>query len=338
MNRLPRNSHGFMQVEMFIVSVLLLVMSGAVAMMVIRTQRAQNYVERNASVTTGAQDVIERMREDVSSSARLFQGDADGIAYLTGLDRASLPGLSSARMPKLDPTGTFRKDAVGLEKTGNVLLFAKHDRTDTFDVGTIASPEFVRVNVYRLVCYYLRKVPPVSSDQPAGMDIARWVSAPLVDLDQVEQVEDVAKRAQLLMHFYDGTNPVDPMLPYPAARILWRPRAAFATAFKEIDAGGNIVDPMSGFQVASDPGRTRRQFFGYRHLAVAQNSDGPGRGLCQFALQDDSGDGFPHGFEVQIIGTASARQVLLRLVVTSAGIGVDRSWIRVQSIVDARDA
>ena len=40
-------------------------------------------------------------------------------------------------------------------------------------------------------------------------------------------------------------------------------------------------------------------------------------GVGAFSVLDNSGDGYPHGFEVQIIGPSSGRQVLLHLIVVS---------------------
>jgi hypothetical protein len=39
----------------------------------------------------------------------------------------------------------------------------------------------------------------------------------------------------------------------------------------------------------------------------------------QFATVIAGGDGFPHGFEVQIVGPSGAREVLLKLVLAKSG-------------------
>ena len=63
-------------------------------------------------------------------------------------------------------------------------------------------------------------------------------------------------------------------------------------------------------------------------------------GVARFGLLDNNaggGDGFPHGFEVQIVGPTSARQVLVHLVVVSARLHGQLAWSDIQTVVDARD-
>lgn len=328
---------GFLEVEIIIVGILILVMSAAVALMVVRAQRAQGYLERSALVTNAAQSVLESIRSAVSSSARIFHADAQGQAYLAGLDRSTVAGLDSVRLPIVDSDGIFKTDQTGNEITGNLLLFAKHDRTDSFDVGS-GPPELVRVNVYRLHAYYLRRIPGKDIHAEVdSLDLVSWVSEPLVDRDQAMQIPDPAKRAALLAHLYAGTNPVEPQYPYPAARLLWRIGDGFSTAFARINADGSTSGVSVSFKVPMDEQRSRPDQLEYRKLAVTSNVAGSDRGVPAFGLIDNANDGFPHGFEVQVIGPASARQVLIRLTLVSGHQGAERAWMTVQSLADARD-
>ena len=74
-----------------------------------------------------------------------------------------------------------------------------------------------------------------------------------------------------------------------------------------------------------------------RHHSIATNFAPPGHGVASYGLVDATGDGFPHGFEVQVVGPSSARQTLLHLVVTSTNRRIQYAWSDVQIVIDTRD-
>ena len=76
---------------------------------------------------------------------------------------------------------------------------------------------------------------------------------------------------------------------------------------------------------------------GFRKMAIAGNAAGPDRGVAAFALVDTGGDGFPHGFETQIIGPAGARQVLVHVTVVSQGAARLRAWLDLTNVSETRD-
>jgi hypothetical protein len=56
-----------------------------------------------------------------------------------------------------------------------------------------------------------------------------------------------------------------------------------------------------------------------------------------FSRVDNTLPGFPHGFEVQLIGPAAARQLLIRLAVVSINRAGHRAYARNEVIQDCRD-
>ncbi len=330
---------GLTLVELIIVMTLLVVLSGAIFGVLLRTERAQVFAETDTSLTGAGQDILEAIRGDVGRAFRLFVAGTEGAAYLSGLDRSSAPPLGNSRLPVLDTSLLFEKDIAGGETAGNLLLMAVHDRTDVFDLT--GSGELRRTNVYRLVVWYLRPIPGSDPGKRIGsLDFVRWVSVPLADRNQVEEISDPGQRTALLVHLFNGDNPQDPALPFPPVRHLWRPGDPFPSAFLVVDSGGTTNAVPPGFELAMDPKRTRNGLLAHRGLAVASNLAGEEHGIARWSIRSDTGSGFPHGFESKILGPASARQVLLHFVLVSRRGEVPselRNWADFQGLAETRD-
>ena len=333
-----RYSRGYLEVEMIIVLVLVTIMAGAVGLMLSRAQKAQRHVQRQSTIAVTGQDIIEKMRKEVSSSVLLFKKDLLGQAYFAGLDTATVVPLASSRLPVLSSKGTFRKDEIGSEKTGNVLIYAFHDRTDSFNVGTEEMPKLVRSNIYRIVAWYLVEIPGKdSASEVAAFDLVHWVSEALVDRDQVDKIVDPLEKDRLLIHLFAGSNPEEPQLPYAPTRHLWKLAANFDAAFAEFDENAVIQPVPEDFKIPMSPTRSRSQHLGFKRLALSSNVAGSRRGLARFGIQDNTGDGFPHGLEIQLIGPVSARQVLIHMTLCSDSPPSEQAWLNLQAISATRD-
>jgi hypothetical protein len=110
--------------------------------------------------------------------------------------------------------------------------------------------------------------------------------------------------------------------------------------FRQIDTDGTLSDaPINGrpdpWQIlpAVDAGGGMVAF---RHASVASNFDIPAPGIARFGLRDDAA-GFPHGFETQIIGPNSARQVLVHLVLIDLRRKGAPAWSQMQTVMTGRD-
>ncbi len=332
------SSWGFSLVELIVVLALIGILVASIVSLAVRSQNAQTFAERNAAATLVAQGTLDQVRRDVGSSTRLFQNDAEGTAYLAGMDLNGL-GLIVGRLPKIVSDGIFEKETSTDLKTGNILFFVRQERTDRFDRS--GAGDFVRTDVYRFILYSLRRIPGKDPTQDLNaFDLVRWVSAPVADLSQIESIADPLEQENVCAHLYAGTNPAEPTFPFAPVRYLWRPGEDFSLAFEKIGFDGKRNPVASGFQVPRDAQKSNFNLLSPRNLAIASNVSGAPRGVGAFGLLDSGGDGFPHGFETQIVGPASARQVLAHLVFVNNARAKDNSkrvWINFQTVVETRD-
>jgi hypothetical protein len=74
-----------------------------------------------------------------------------------------------------------------------------------------------------------------------------------------------------------------------------------------------------------------------RGLSIATNWARANLGVSRFGIASQTGDGFPHGFEIQIVGPAAARQVLIHMSLLSTHSRGRRAFLEISSISDGRD-
>ena len=89
-------SAGFTIVELTISAVILIMMTYAVTTLTISGSAAQKYAERVSRVTEIAQDIVDEIRRDLTSSVRLFHKDAIGAkrVWTFGYKAGSRTGLA----------------------------------------------------------------------------------------------------------------------------------------------------------------------------------------------------------------------------------------------------
>ena len=75
----------------------------------------------------------------------------------------------------------------------------------------------------------------------------------------------------------------------------------------------------------------------YRYHSVATNYARRTMGVGRFGIVDNTGEGFPHGFEVQITGSSAARQALVHIVLVSTNLKGQVAVSDIQTVIDARD-
>ena len=327
---------GFTLVEVAVVAVLILVLGIAMTSMAHRGREAQDFVQRSSRVNESAQAILGEMRRRVSSSMRLFYQDVEGQAYFAGLDTSPMPPIAKTKLPGVRRDGSFAKETSSDLRTGNALLLARHERTTNYEVDTSGTRH--RVDVYRLHAIYLVARPNFDPDQSVdGLELAHWISEPLVDWGQVEQLADPAKEQTLLQQLYTGVNPDEPTRPWPPARVLWRPGTDFSLAFAQIQSDGTRQPVPAGWRVPMSPERSKRDRLATVGLSVAGNAAGSARGVARFGIIDPADGGFPHGFETQVIGPASARQVLVHLTLVNAPRRTQRAWHDLVGVAETRD-
>lgn len=338
---------GFTLLETLIATVILLMMVFLVATLSDSGSAAQRYAGRITRATELGQDIVTEMRRLVASSVRLFHDDVDGRGYLGIVDLPFSSTRLAGRLPRLRSMAIFERES-GTPITGNILLFARHAWTDTY--ACLTSGNSYGLDVFRICCYYLR--PDGDGLVPGsmlGLNLCRYTSEPMVAGEQIDAIADVGDRAEVLQSLLAGRTTADTIAqPDPihsVVQVVWRVNGSPTApgTLREIDPGtltlsDNPLPPRpSTWVIARDLAHTDAGLLQFRHFSVATVWSPDSFGVGRFSQVATTGEGFPHGFEVQAIGPAAARQVLLRLTIVSTVRASLPAWTATEIIQDCRD-
>lgn len=332
---------GFTLLEVVMVTAILVSSILVVVQLFLRSNQAQELAIQLNRTTVINQSLLQGMRVELGSSVRLFQNDALGNAYLASLSPVGVRPPITCNLPTIDPNGIFRQEATTGSMTGNTLLFANHSWTDEFEC---LSTNRYSVEVFRLTRYYLSEEDGgPQPGTPIGLNLCRWVSEPMADGTQIDDITDPTDRAEILEHLRTATPDVNGET-HTVIELVWRlgDDPAVLDTFRQIDVGGTLSSvPLaprtSPWRVARDPRLSSDDLLHYRHLSVATNYAHSAAGVGLFSVMDNTGDGFPHGFEVQIIGPSAGRQVLLQLSIASTRRGGLPAVSSQKVVVSTRD-
>jgi type II secretory pathway pseudopilin PulG len=339
----PQRQSGFTFVEVTIAAALVLILAWLVATLIIDGTRAQKYAERQARVTEITQDIVDEMRSSLGASIRIFGADAVGQSYRSRvvLQQGMHAPLSTGRLPSIVAGGSFDEELPQELRTGNELLMARFAWTDEFRTET---DSVFRVDVYRLEYWYLTPdgLGP-REGAPDGLNLARWVSEPLADSVQIDRIADPAERQAVCRHLRQATPGTDGRVRDPVS-VVWHVGEAPDTTgtFQSIQEDGSLqnappVGRSATWEIHGDTRLSDPDILVYRHHSVATNFARSVMGVGRFGLISPDGDGFPHGFEVQVIGPSAARQILLHLSLVSSNNNGRRGFYDMQVVVDVRD-
>jgi hypothetical protein len=166
----------------------------------------------------------------------------------------------------------------------------------------------------------------------------------LADGNQIDRITNGVERTEMLLHLLQRT-PDTAGVVHDQVSLVWAgylPIQDLGT-LREIDAGGALLtspSPARGgteWRIRPELRLCDADMLVYRHHSVATNFAQNGTGVGRFSVPTAVNLGFPHGFEVQIIGPPSARQILLHLTVVSTNRNGQRAYADLQTIVDSRD-
>jgi len=332
---------GFTLLELVIAAVLLSMMVIAVASLSVSGADAQEFARRQNRATEVNQDLMDQVRLELVSCVRLFGGDVEGDSNLALLDLAGVPQpLADVRLPKISPNEKIRQDTLMNEITGNSLFFTRLAWSDRF---RCTSGTDYLVDVYRWVYYYPT---PEGAGPTAGSNIGlnfvRVASEPLVDASGVDRITNVLDRLEVLRHLVDATPDVNGKRHSPC-QVVWK-RGALASVvgtLRQIDPAGALSDNPTGARpspwniLRSDA--VVKGLLAYRHHSLATNYCRASFNVGSYSVPLNTGSGFPHGFEVQIVGPTSARQALIHMVLCSTIKRLQPAWSDMQMIVDVRE-
>ncbi|MFM1873885.1 MAG: hypothetical protein RL398_3307 [Planctomycetota bacterium] len=338
--RARRFEAGFSMIEMIVAALLLSLMILAVTTLAINGGDAQEYARRLNRSTEITQDLIDQLRMELLTSIRVFGNDQDGADHLDRLDLAGAPPLlAGSVLPTVSAVASIDADTVERALTGNSLFFARLGWTDRY---RCTSGEEYLVDVYRWVYYYLTPEDggPMAG-RAIGLNLVRVESEPLVDGIGIDRISSSTDRAQVLRHLAQGTADVTGQA-RPKAAVVWLRDGDPATSgtFRQInESTGALSNSPSGrpspWTILRSESRVQG-LLSYRHHSIATEF-GTTTPASRFGVRSTTGVGFPHGFEVQVVGPSSARQILIHFAVASTNQRGLTAYADQQVVLDVRD-
>jgi hypothetical protein len=332
---------GFTLLEMLIVAVLTLSMVYVVTTLSISGSDAQKYAERMGRATEVTQDLSGEIRRELNSSVRLLTNDALGSAYRGLLKMSAMPTPIAGRLPRLDPTAIFDRELAAAPRTGNELFFAKHAWTDEF---LCTSGARYRVDVYRIILYYMAAAGGgPQPGTPYGLNLCKFTSEPFADGGQIDEITVGADQQEVLLHLLNQTPDTGGRVHgrVEVVCLLGDDPGAVGTLRQILPSGllsATTAAPRDGsWNLVPDLARSSTSLLDVKHHSIATNHARSSFGVGRFSVVSMTGDGFPHGFETQVIGPSGARQVLLCLAIVSTNRQGHTAHALQQTVVDARD-
>jgi hypothetical protein len=221
--------------------------------------------------------------------------------------------LGDSKLPVLLPNGIMEKDDPGARYTGNCLLFLKAEEPFGYK-GVGGSQDIRRIDIFRVVAIYLKRKEGVTQplgDRPDGLDLVVFRSVPLIDRSEIDAILDDVEREQVLSLARQERR----------VKFLFDTRQPIMQALANFSDLGTIdPSPPDPYILPADTVRGREYLFEHIAISVATNGTPAHYGIGRFAELDTNGEGFPHGFEARIIGSAGARQILLHLTLVLPAI------------------
>ncbi len=266
-------------------------------------------------LTEWAQQGVNKVSGEVPMARRIFRNDAQGNLYLAALEPpVDYPMIGNVKLPVPKDLGTFRADTVGDEQTGNVLLLCKQQ--PVFQT-TLGSGVTRRIDVYTLVLFYPSAVNLSMGPYTRSLVLARWESIEFGDYLEITGLA-AGEKAEVVRNLYQDRG----------VRYLWDVAQDPDQAFFGIDGFGNVdAVPIATLNPPGDSNRKVIAALGLGRSSLSWNRTNQAwipQVVPLYAIADPLGDGFPHGFEVQVIGPTGSRTILVRMSVARY-IELDRS-------------
>jgi hypothetical protein len=322
----PDPRSGVSMLEALVVMSLFSFLTAAAFQALSSTKDASDCFDGVSRVEVRSQTVLDRISNEAAASVRLYGDDADGQAVISMLEGVPGEMLPNSKLPMVLDQGIIEKDQ-GTIDTGNCLVFLKAEPPFMLKSAT-TNEDVLRVDLYRFIAIYLtngESGPPL--DRPDGLDLVLFRSELIANLSEVREVSNPFRRMRLLLTLRNDRG----------VRFLIDPRKPINDAFAEIDAFGEIDDnPSTPFDIKANPVKGRTSLFPQHHFSVATNASGTKYGVGRLTPRVNTGSGFPHGFEIRVVGTAKSRQVFAHLTVVLRK-GDERYYADLDAAIIARD-
>jgi hypothetical protein len=265
-------------------------------------------VESYNTVLVETQKVTAQLHEDVATARKLYEDDALGQTYLKFIDYGGLPLLSSSLLPLIEPLGEFHQDVVGDRRTGNVLLLV--GEMSPFDFTAPSNGKDYRVSVFRLIAYYVADGGSPVAQGLSAFDLVRWESEAFADFTTLSSITDATARQEVVGGLVSN------------ARInwAWDPTQTVDAAFFELTTDiSPSPEPTFIIPPSNMNNRLPKGWYRFRNAAIAPNNsvtmtEAAVPKFAQKVPAAGPNPGFPHGFEVKVVGPSGARKIKVRVV------------------------
>ncbi len=313
-----RAESGMTLVEVMITLTVLAILMGVIARSQLTVSQANSTMAAANKVSLQTQEAVSHVHADISMARKMYEDDVLGRSYLARIQVVNISGLGvlaiapTSRLPTIEPLGEFNADAVASPRTGNCIFMAEemapHD--------TLASDgKTYRINIFRLVGYFVMRHGTPAALNLSRFDLVRWESEAFADYTTLTAIGSVAARQEVVADLL-ATAKID---------YAWDPIKNADQAFYVLSTDvsptpdGTITIPASQHSSAREDRRPKVYFRPYVAALASNNTLIGENAIPKFAVKidatvDPAGVGFPHGFEVKIIGPSGARKVLVRLV------------------------
>lgn len=302
---------GFSLIELMAVCLAMSVIMGTSIAVFTHSVKVGVQLESSDNLKNYGQFAVNAAKLPLQQSRAIFQDDAYGRALWGQLNWSGHTPIAGTRLPVIRETGSLSPSEIGdatspFDSTavGNALLF-------TESMGHISAGGYW-IDRYRLRGYYLTKADSMKMmGKSYAYDLIEWVGPTYLDYTEMAGAPGAV--------FSDAVA--------QGYTLAWNAQAtSLDSTVWDVSAGGSLaaqaaptLDPVtchSATHVFGDGGDTR--------YAVAFNT------VDHYPIQDAvpafgsahaSGDGFPNGFEVMVVGPTGGRKILLRLVLVAEGYG-----------------
>lgn len=317
--RLPHPAEpeaGFTLVEMMISMAIISILVASVTPILITARNGFSSFEARSSLKDASQTAVNGILHELTQCKKIFQDTPADRNFLARLPAGLPASLGGSKMPFIDENGTLSvmSPDFSTSTVGNCLFFASLEAPKDLNVSAGGgSTSTVRIDIYHFNYYYLS---PDSSKRLGGQAriiLNEYHSSPYADYQQLMAISNSAKRNNVATALFNGgvNFAWDPSTPtVEAAFFSLSAGALLSTAPTHrlsIKKSGPVINILTGITGGS-------YVYG-----VSPNTGGNyviGKPVPQFCAANGL---FPSGFEILITGPNSARQVFIRLVLSSQG-------------------
>ena len=299
---------GYTALEVIIAVAILSLLTLVVERTLSTAHDTERYLSGIRHVTERGQRIAYEVREVVSSSRKLFQGDATGRGYFDACDLYDpTPAIATMRLPLFDEVNGLGPDAVDDPRTGNTLLFVREADAAPC-IANPATGKLRYIDTYRFICIYIAETQRYlveEADKKLARDLIFWRSMAYPSHGQIASISDPVERANVIKDLYERFQ----------YQFAWDAGAAVNQAFYAIDAAGTLdATPQGSFRIELDPDMAERGKLVYANAQLARTDPTSHARRALFTV-DPATEWVPDGFEVKIVGTSGSRKVWVHFVI-----------------------